>query len=88
MDPVLAPGSLTVIDRHYNSLAPHHPARPNLYAVDANDTLVFRYVTYEANRLILRPRSFGSRVEVLRLAPDQPPSSCIVGRLCLTIAEI
>ena len=45
-------------------------------------------MSYEANRLVLRPRSLDSRVEVLRLAPDEPPSSCIVGRVCLTIAEL
>jgi hypothetical protein len=88
MEPVLSPGSIAVIDRHYNSLAPHHPARPNIYAIDANNTLIFRYASYEANRLVLRPRSLDSRVEVLRLAPDQLPSSCIVGRVCLIIAEL
>jgi len=88
MEPLLAPGSIVVIDRHYNSLAPSHPARPNVYAIDVNNDLVFRYVSYEANRLVLRPRSLDSRVEVLRLAPDESPSSCIVGRLCLTIAEL
>lgn len=88
MEPVLATGSIAVIDRHYNSLAPHHPARPNIYAVEANNILVFRYVSYEANRLVLRPRSIDSRVEILRLAPDEPPSSCIVGRLCLAITEL
>ena len=81
MEPLLAPGSIAVIDRHYNSLAPSHPARPNVYAVEVNNALIFRYVNYEANRLVLRPRSLDSRVEVLRLAPDEPPSSCIVGRL-------
>jgi hypothetical protein len=88
MEPLLAPGSIVVIDRHYSSLAPSHPARPNVYAIDVNNDLVFRYVSYEANRLVLRPRSLDSRVEVLRLAPDESPSSCIVGRLCLTIAEL
>lgn len=88
MDPVLTSGSIAVIDRHYNSMAPHHPTRPNIYAVDVNSTLVFRYVSYEANRLVLRPRSLDSRVEVLRLAPDESPSSCIVGRVCVIIAEL
>jgi hypothetical protein len=88
MEPLLAPGSIAIIDRHYNSLAPSHPARPNVYAIDVNNDLVFRYLSYEANRLVLRPRSLDSRVEVLRLAPDESPSSCIVGRLCLTIAEL
>lgn len=88
MEPILHPGSIAVIDRHYNSLAPNYPSRPNTYAVNLLNTLAFRYVSYETNRLVLRPHAFDSPVELLRLAADESPSACIIGRVCLTIAEL
>lgn len=88
MDPVLNADSVVVLDRHYNSLAPNHPPRPNIYAVNAANTLVFRYVSYEANRLILRPHALDHPVELLRLNAEESPSTCIVGRVCIAIAEL
>jgi len=88
MEPILHPGSIAVIDRHYNSLAPNYPSRPNIYAVNLLNTLAFRYVSYETNRLVLRPHALDSPVELLRLAADESPSACIIGRVCLTIAEL
>ena len=88
MHPVLRAGAVVVIDRHYNSLAPHHPSRPNIYAVNFLNTLVFRYVSYEANRVILRPHTLDNPIDLLRLGNEESPSACIMGRLCLTIAEL
>ncbi|MGB7190806.1 MAG: helix-turn-helix domain-containing protein [Acidobacteriaceae bacterium] len=88
MHPVLRPGAIVVIDRHYNSLAPNHPSRPNIYAVNFLNTLAFRYVSYEANRVILRPHTLDSPIDLLRLGVEESPSTCIVGRVCLTIAEL
>jgi hypothetical protein len=87
MDPVLGAGAIIVLDRHYNSLAPNHPARPNIYAVNVADTLVFRYVSYDANRIILRPHASNYSVELLRPGVDESPSACIVGRVCIAIVE-
>lgn len=87
MHPLLSPGSIAVIDRHYNSLAPHHPSRPNIYAVDFLNALVFRYVGYEANRIILRPHALDAPIDLLRLGAEESPSACITGRVCLTIDE-
>lgn len=88
MEPILRPGSIAIIDRHYNSLAPHHPSRPNLYAVNLINTLAFRYVSYEANRLILRPHKIDFPIELLRLGIEESPSASIVGRVCITITEL
>lgn len=88
MEPVLTAGMVVVLDRHYNSLAPHHPSRPNVYAVDLMHTLAFRYVSYDANRLILRPHALDSPVELLKLGSDQSPSALIVGRVCVAISEL
>lgn len=88
MEPVLRTGSVAVLDRQYNSLAPNHPARPNIYAVNFNNTLAFRYVSYETNRVILRPHDLNSPIELLKLGADESPSACIVGRVCIAISEL
>lgn len=88
MDPVLSPGSVAVLDRHYNSLAPYNQSRPNIYAVNVANTLAFRYVSYQANRLTLRPRSLDHPVELLRLGADESPSACIAGRVCIIISDL
>lgn len=88
MEPVLSAGSVVVVDRHYNSLAPNQPSRPNIYALNVGNTLAFRYVSYEANRLTLRPHALDCPVELLRLGADESPSACIAGRVCVTITEL
>lgn len=87
MEPVLNVGTVAVLDRHYNSLVPNHPSRPNIYAVNLANALVFRYLAYETNRLILRPHALESPVELLKLAADESPSTAITGRVCITIVE-
>jgi hypothetical protein len=88
MEPLLTPGAILVIDRHYNSLVPVSAVRPNIYAVDIVNTLAFRYVTYQANRLILRPHAADFPVELLRLGVEESPSALLVGRICFAISPI
>jgi len=88
MVPVLAPHSIVVIDRHYNSLVPHQPSRPSLFAVNVANSLSFRYVSFDSDRLILRPLALDHPVELLSLGPTQSPSSLIVGRVCVCISEL
>lgn len=88
MDPVLSLGSVAVLDRHYNSLVPNQPGHPNIYALNVSNTLVFRYVSYDANRLVLRPHSLDCPIELLRLNADESPSACIAGRVCVAISEL
>ena len=88
MLPALNPGSIVILDRHYNSLAPNDPARPNIYAVNIANTLVFRYLTYQANRLILRPHLLDSPVELLKLGAEESPSTPIIGRICIAIGQL
>ncbi len=88
MVPVLAPHSIVVIDRHYNSLVSHQPSRPSLFAVNVANSLVFRYVSFDSDRLILRPQALDHPVDLLSLGPTQSPSSLIVGRICICISEL
>ena len=87
MSPLLRPGSVAVIDRHYNSLANCRPPQPNLYAVRIRSQMFFRYVALESSRLVLRPHALESPVELLELGPQESPGDLIVGRVCLCLAE-
>jgi hypothetical protein len=87
MEPVLVPHSIVVLDRHYNSLA-SYSSRPNLYAVSVGDALSFRYVSFDADRLILRPHSLNHPVELLSIHPGESPSAAIIGRVCISISEM
>uniref|UniRef100_A0A372INR9 Peptidase S24/S26A/S26B/S26C domain-containing protein n=2 Tax=Paracidobacterium acidisoli TaxID=2303751 RepID=A0A372INR9_9BACT len=88
MAPLLLSNTVAVIDRHYNSFALWNPPRPNMYAIQVGADIVFRYVTFEAGRLILRPRNLDYAVELLELNDDEAPSGPIVGRVCICISEV
>jgi hypothetical protein len=88
MVPVLAHHSIVVIDRHYNSLVSHRQSRPGLFAVNVANSLVFRYVSFDSDRLILRPHALDHPVDLLSLGPTQSPSSLIVGRVCICISAL
>jgi hypothetical protein len=83
MEPVLAAGSVAVIDRHYNSLAPYHADEPTLLAVRYGAGLLLRYAEFDDGRLILRPAAIDCPVQLLAVAEDRLPSDYIVGRVCM-----
>jgi transcriptional regulator with XRE-family HTH domain len=87
MQPVLKELSIAVIDRHYNSLVPVDPPQANLYAVRLGSNLVFRYVSFEGSRLLLRPRLFTFPIEAIELPPLEHPGDMLVGRVCLCVTE-
>jgi transcriptional regulator with XRE-family HTH domain len=88
MEPVLAPGTIAVIDRHYNSLAPYRAQQPTLYAVRYGNSLLFRFVDFDQNCLILRPQSPSCAAQLLLLAPNETPADYLVGRVCLLFFEL
>ena len=88
MEPLLTPGATTVLDRHYNSLAPYRAQQPTLYAVRCGPSLLIRYVDFDDNCLILRPYSLRVPVQLIPLAADETPSDYIVGRVCMIFAEL
>jgi hypothetical protein len=87
MEPLILPEALTLIDRHYNSLIPYHPNRPNLYAVRHGSRLWLRYVDFLANRLVLRPHNIAYSVDLLEVKHGELPSELIVGRIALIVNE-
>lgn len=88
MDPLVSPGAITVLDRHYNSLAPYRAHQPTLYAVRCGAALLLRFVDFDEGRLILRPWSREFPVQLLSLGNHETPSDYIVGRVCLVFSEL
>jgi transcriptional regulator with XRE-family HTH domain len=87
MEPLVLPDAIALIDRHYNSLIPYRPNRPNLYAVRHGSQLTLRYVDFLSNRLVLRPHSIAYPVELIEIATDESPSDLIAGRVALLLNE-
>ncbi len=88
MQPLVAPGSIAVLDRHYNSLAPYRAHQPTLYAVRCGAALLLRYVDFDEGHLILRPYSREFSVQLIRLASHESPADYLVGRVCLLFSEL
>jgi len=88
MEPLLASGTIAVIDRHYNSLAPYRAHQPTLYAVRYGAGLLLRHVESEDDRLILRPAAMDCAVQLIALKPSEMPSDYIVGRVCMLIHDL
>ena len=87
MEPLVLPEAITLIDRHYTSLMPYRPNRPNLYAVRHGSHLTMRYVDFVANRLVLRPHNIAFPVDLIEVDPGEPPSELIAGRIALILNE-
>jgi hypothetical protein len=88
MEPLVLPEAIVLIDRHYNSLFPYRPNRPNLYAVRFVSRLTLRYVDFQANRLVLRPHNLAFPVELVELDPGETPNDLLVGRVVLILNEV
>jgi transcriptional regulator with XRE-family HTH domain len=88
MQPLVAPGSIAVLDRHYNSLAPYRAQQPTLYAVRCGAALLLRYVDFDDGHLILRPYSREFSVQLIRLASHESPADYLVGRVCFLFSEL
>jgi hypothetical protein len=87
MEPLVLPEAIVLIDRHYNSLMPYRPNRPNLYAVRHGAHLTLRYVDFVSNRLVLRPHNIAFPVDLVEIDPGEPPSELIAGRVALILNE-
>jgi hypothetical protein len=88
MDPMIAPGAIVVLDRHYNSLAPYRAHQRTIYAVRNGAALGLRFVEFDDGRLILRPLSILFPVQLLALASHETPADYLAGRVCMVISEL
>ena len=88
MDPLVLPDAIVLIDRHYNSLSPYRPSRPNLYAVRHGAHLTLRYAEFLANRLALRPHNIAFPLDLLDVNPGESSGELIAGRVVLILNEL
>jgi hypothetical protein len=88
MAPRLAPGSVLLLDRHYNSLRPYHRGAPNIYAVRAGTQCAVRYVDVTSGHIILRPHGADWPVELVEIAHGKGFVEYIVGRVCHIAVEV
>ncbi len=88
MDPLVMPEAIVLIDRHYNSLVPYQPNRPNVYAVRHGAHLRLRYVDFLLNRLVLRPFNIAFPVDLVEVQPGETPSELLAGRVVLVLNDL
>ena len=88
LEPLIVPGSIVIIDRHYTSLALYRSQQPNLYAVRCGAILQLGFAAFDDGRLILRPNSTAFPVQLIPIHPGQSPSDRIIGRVCLVFNEL
>jgi hypothetical protein len=88
MDPLVLPDAIALIDRHYNTLAPYRPNRPNLYAIRHGAHLTLRYAEFLSNRLALRPHNIAFPLSLLEVSPGESSGELIVGRVVLILNEL
>ena len=87
MDPLVLPEALAVLDRHYISLAPYRPNRPNLYAVRTGAHVTLRYVELLAARMVLRPHNIAFPIDLVEVDHSDSPGDLIAGRVALILNE-
>lgn len=87
MEPLLLPDAFALLDRHYISLLPCRPNRPNLYAVRNGAHLTLRSVDFVCNRLVLRPHNLGFPVELIEIDLGESPGDLLAGRVALIINQ-
>jgi hypothetical protein len=88
MAPLLLPGAVAVMDRHYRSLAAYHAQQRTLYAVRTGTGLLLRHVELHGEAVVLRPLAPGIPVQVVTPGPHETPADYIVGRICVLVAEV
>ena len=88
MEPLVLPDAIALIDRHYNSLMPYRPNRPNVYAIRHGSHLTLRYVDFLSNRLVLRPHNIAFPVDLIEVDPGESSGDLIAGRVVLIINEL
>jgi hypothetical protein len=88
MEPLLMPGALVIVDRHYTSLHSYDPLRPSLYAVHSAQQLRICLLTYEGGLLILRPHQPTHPISTIEIRFQKVPSDFIVGRVVIAVNPI
>ena len=87
MEPVVTPGAVVLLDRHYTSFKPWREGAPNLYAARVGSQLLIRYAQYQADRVVLRPYRGRVEAHVVEVGPGETASDVLVGRVVVGVNE-
>jgi len=87
MEPLLFPGAIALLDRHYSSLAACRLDRRNVYAVRQGAHLTLRYAEVLSGRLVLRPHNLGFPVELIDVDSGASPQEFLAGRVTMILNE-
>ena len=92
MAPLIVPGAVVVVDRHYRSLAAYQTQRADAVCgaggVGRGERLALRYVELDGGNLVLRPLALNVPVQVVTPGPHETPADYIVGRVCVVVSEL
>jgi len=78
MFPLLRPGAVLLLDRHYTELK-NYGRETSMYAVRKEGRCLISYVEMASDRVLLRPHNREFAVEVLQ---GKDPAKFVVGRVC------
>ncbi len=87
MEPRLHPNAILVLDRHSNVPSAAPTLARGIYALPFQGQLHFCYLSFQLNRLILRPHSLDFPIHLLTVPPNTAPSDLITGRVCHIFAS-
>ena len=87
MGPVLLPGAVVVLDRHYTSFRPYREGTANLYGARIGTQLLVRYAQYQADRVVLRPHQVQLDAEIVEVGVGETANDVLVGRVALVLNE-
>lgn len=87
MEPVVTPGAVVLLDRHYTSFKPWREGAPNLYAARVGSQLLIRYAQYQADRVVLRPYRGRAEAHVVEVGPGETASDVLVGRVVVGVNQ-
>ncbi len=82
MSPRLAPGTVAIVDRHYNSPEPHHPSAHDMYLVRSDRGFTIRYLDTTSAGIVLRPHNPSLPLLPLASEAGHDPLASILGRIC------
>jgi len=87
MEPVLLPGAVALLDRHYTSFKPFREGRQNLYAARMGTELLIRYAQYQADRVVLRPHQAQFEAQVVEIGVGETANDVLIGRVVVVTNE-
>jgi transcriptional regulator with XRE-family HTH domain len=88
LEPVLQPNAVLVLDRHSTLPSSSAAGSHHIYAVPFEGELLFAYLTFDNNSLVLRPHASTLPVRLLAVPAHLSPAAFITGRVCVVISYL